>query len=151
MLTIRSLESFPASLRGGAVAVGNFDGVHLGHARLIERLRVMAQTVGGPSVVFTFDPPPTRVLRPQAAPESLIWMDRKIEILTEMGVKGLVGLSDRPGSFSIRSRVCSSTPSFGVNWAREQWSKARTSSSATTVPAMSTCCASSLCRSEDAV
>lgn len=90
MLTIRSLESFPASLRGGAVAIGNFDGVHLGHARLIERLRAMAQTVGGPPIVFTFDPPPARVLRPQAAPEPLIWMDRKIEILTEMGVKGLL-------------------------------------------------------------
>lgn len=90
MLTIRSLDDFPELLRGGAVAIGNFDGVHLGHARLIERLRVMAQMVGGPSVVFTFDPPPTRILRPQAAPEPLIWMDRKIEILSEMGVKGLV-------------------------------------------------------------
>jgi riboflavin kinase / FMN adenylyltransferase len=90
MLTIRGLDSFPESLRGGAVAIGNFDGVHLGHARLIERLRAMAQTVGGPPIVFTFDPPPARVLRPQAAPEPLIWMDRKIEILSEMGVKGLV-------------------------------------------------------------
>jgi riboflavin kinase / FMN adenylyltransferase len=50
----------------------------------------MAQLVGGPSVVFTFDPPPARILRPQAAPEPLVWMDRKIEILSELGVKGLV-------------------------------------------------------------
>jgi riboflavin kinase/FMN adenylyltransferase len=81
-----SLNDFPESLRGGAVAIGNFDGVHLGHARLVERLRAMAQSVGGPAIVFTFDPSPTRILRPEAAPEPLIWVERKVEILTEMGV-----------------------------------------------------------------
>jgi riboflavin kinase/FMN adenylyltransferase len=87
---LRSLNDFPETLRDGAVAIGNFDGVHLGHARLVERLLAMAATVGGPAVVFTFDPSPTRILRPEAAPEPLIWTQRKAEILAEMGVDALV-------------------------------------------------------------
>ena len=86
MIALHGFDDFPQALRGGAVAIGNFDGVHLGHARLVERLRVIAARVGGPAVVFTFDPPPVRLLRPQAAPEPLIWLDRKIELLAEMGV-----------------------------------------------------------------
>jgi riboflavin kinase / FMN adenylyltransferase len=85
MTPLRNLEDIPERYRGGAVAIGNFDGVHLGHARLVERLRVMAKLVGGPAVVFTFDPSPTRILRPEAAPEPLLWLDRKIEILAELG------------------------------------------------------------------
>ncbi len=90
MKTIRSLDEFPDSLRGGAVAIGNFDGVHLGHARLVERLRAMAERVGGPAVVFTFDPPPTRLLRPDAAPEPLVRLERKVEILAELGLDAVV-------------------------------------------------------------
>ena len=90
MILLRSLDDFPEALRGGAVAIGNFDGVHLGHARLIERLRTMAERVGGPAVVFTFDPPPTRILRPEMAPEPLLWLDRKIEILAELGADAVL-------------------------------------------------------------
>jgi riboflavin kinase / FMN adenylyltransferase len=90
MIVVRSLDEVPQRLRGGAVAIGNFDGVHLGHARLVERLKLMARLVGGPPIAFTFEPSPTRVLRPEAAPEPLLWLDRKIEIFAEMGVDALV-------------------------------------------------------------
>jgi len=90
MIPFHNLDDFPDWLRGGAVAIGNFDGVHLGHARLVERLREMAKLVGGPAVVFTFDPSPTRVLRPDAAPEPLLWLDRKVEILAELGADAAV-------------------------------------------------------------
>jgi riboflavin kinase/FMN adenylyltransferase len=86
----RSLNDFPPAFRGGAVAIGNFDGVHLGHARLLARLQAMARRVGGPAVVLTFDPPPVRILRPQAAPEPLIWVERKIDVLAELGVDATV-------------------------------------------------------------
>jgi riboflavin kinase/FMN adenylyltransferase len=82
----RSLDEFPETFHGGAVAIGNFDGVHLGHARLVERLRTMAKRVGGPAIVFTFDPPPVRLLRPHAAPELLVWTERKVELLSQLGV-----------------------------------------------------------------
>jgi riboflavin kinase / FMN adenylyltransferase len=85
MIPFCNLNDFPDWLRGGAVAIGNFDGVHLGHARLVERLKAMAKVVGGPAVVFTFEPSPTRILRPDVAPEPLLWLGRKVEILAELG------------------------------------------------------------------
>jgi riboflavin kinase/FMN adenylyltransferase len=90
MILLRSLADFPDSLRGGAVAIGNFDGVHLGHARLVERLRAMAARVGGAAVVFTFDPPPARILHPEAAPEPLVWPERKIALLAALGADAVL-------------------------------------------------------------
>jgi riboflavin kinase/FMN adenylyltransferase len=87
---IRDLALVDASLRGGAVSIGNFDGVHRGHARIVERLKRLAEQVGGPSIVFTFDPHPVRLLRPAAAPPPLTWTDRKAELLAALGVDALV-------------------------------------------------------------
>ena len=90
MQLLRSLDELPPSLRGGAVSIGNFDGVHQGHARIVERLREMATSVGGPSIVFTFDPHPVRLLRPEKAPPPLTWTDRKAELLAELGVDAVI-------------------------------------------------------------
>jgi riboflavin kinase/FMN adenylyltransferase len=68
------------------VAVGNFDGVHRGHAKLIERLLARAREVQGPAVVLTFEPHPVRILRPELAPPPLTWTERKAELLAELGV-----------------------------------------------------------------
>jgi riboflavin kinase/FMN adenylyltransferase len=83
---IRDPTALPDELRAGAVAIGNFDGVHRGHARIVERVIAKAREVGGPAVVFTFDPHPVRLLRPAAAPPPLTWTDRKAELLAELGV-----------------------------------------------------------------
>lgn len=72
------------------MAIGNFDGVHRGHARIVERLIARARAVGGPALVFTFDPHPVRLLRPEAAPPPLTWTDRKAELLAELGVDGVI-------------------------------------------------------------
>jgi riboflavin kinase / FMN adenylyltransferase len=87
---IRELSDWPADLRTGAVAIGNFDGVHLGHARIIERLLAVAQQVNGPAVVFTFDPHPVRLLRPEQAPPPLTWTERKAELLGELGADHVI-------------------------------------------------------------
>jgi riboflavin kinase/FMN adenylyltransferase len=87
---IRDLSDWPSGLRQGAVAIGNFDGVHLGHARIIERLLAVAKHVNGPAVVFTFDPHPVRLLRPQHAPPPLTWTERKAELLGEIGVDHVI-------------------------------------------------------------
>ena len=68
MLTLDWSAYPPPECRGGAAAVGNFDGVHLGHQALVEAVRGWAGRVGGPSVVVTFDPPPYHVLHPAAGP-----------------------------------------------------------------------------------
>lgn len=81
---------FPAELRGGALTIGNFDGVHCGHAEIIDRVRAMAQRLGGPAVAFTFDPPPAAILRPEAHPPALTWLDRKAELLAALGLDALI-------------------------------------------------------------
>jgi riboflavin kinase/FMN adenylyltransferase len=87
---IRDLSALPQALRGGAVAIGNFDGVHLGHARIIERLIAAARAQNGPAIVFTFDPHPVRLLRPAEAPPPLTWTERKAELLGELGVAAVI-------------------------------------------------------------
>ncbi len=90
MKLIRNLNDLPLDIRGGAVSIGNFDGVHQGHARLVQTLREQATLAGGPSIVFTFDPHPVRLLRPDRAPPPLTWTDRKAALLAELGVDALV-------------------------------------------------------------
>jgi riboflavin kinase/FMN adenylyltransferase len=90
MQLLRSIDDLPAELTGGAVTIGNFDGVHRGHARIVERLVAKAREVGGPSIVFTFDPHPVRLLRPDKAPPPLTWTDRKAQLLAELGVTAVV-------------------------------------------------------------
>jgi riboflavin kinase/FMN adenylyltransferase len=87
---LRSLDELTAEHRGGAVSIGNFDGVHRGHARIVERLLAQAKRVGGPSVVFTFDPHPVRILRPELCPPPLTWTERKAELLAELGVDEMI-------------------------------------------------------------
>lgn len=86
----RHIAELPDTARRGAVSIGNFDGVHRGHARLIERLVQRAAEVGGPSVVFTFDPHPVRILRPAECPPPLTWTERKADLLAELGVEHVV-------------------------------------------------------------
>ncbi|HEX7379356.1 MAG TPA: riboflavin biosynthesis protein RibF [Pirellulales bacterium] len=90
MKLFREFAAAPAEIRGGALTIGNFDGVHLGHARLVERLLALARNVGGPAVVFTFDPHPARLLRPERAPWPLTWTDRKAQLLAQLGVDCLI-------------------------------------------------------------
>jgi len=87
---LRSLDNLADDLRHGAVTIGNFDGVHRGHARLVERLRIKARELDGPAIVFTFDPHPVRLLRPEAAPPPLTWTDRKAQLLDELGVAAII-------------------------------------------------------------
>ncbi|MFM7740255.1 MAG: bifunctional riboflavin kinase/FAD synthetase, partial [Planctomycetota bacterium] len=90
MRLLRRLDSFPAELRGGALTIGNFDGVHRGHKHVMQRLKQHAARVGGPAIVFTFDPHPARLLRPDQSPPPLTWIDRKAELLSELGVDVVV-------------------------------------------------------------
>jgi len=87
---IRDLGELPAAARGGAVAIGNFDGVHLGHLRIVRQLLERAREVGGPAIVFTFDPHPVRLLRPTECPPPLTWTERKAQLLAEHGVDKIV-------------------------------------------------------------
>ena len=85
VITIENVEDFPARARGAFVTVGNFDGVHRGHQRLIGRLRERADAAGVPALAVTFDPHPVALLRPDKAPVPLVWPEREIALLREAG------------------------------------------------------------------
>ena len=89
MELIRSLDDFPTRLCDGAISIGNFDGVHRGHSRIIRQLTDRAKQIGGAAIVFTFDPHPVRVLRPDAVPPPLTWTRRKAELLGQLGVDAM--------------------------------------------------------------
>ncbi|HZZ85793.1 MAG TPA: riboflavin biosynthesis protein RibF [Anaeromyxobacteraceae bacterium] len=89
MQVFRSLEAARA-LAGCAVAIGNFDGVHLGHRRLFELARARGAARGAPAAALTFEPHPARVLRPQLAPPLLTPLARKLELLEAAGLDAAV-------------------------------------------------------------
>ena len=70
------------------LALGNFDGVHRGHRKILERLQRVASERGASSVVMTFDPHPPRVVRPDKAPSLLMTKAQKLEALADAGVHG---------------------------------------------------------------
>lgn len=80
------------SLRGGAVSIGKFDGMHLGHSLIIHRLKSHAARLGAPAVVVTFDPLPIRVLRPDLDIRPICTLARKIELIRSFGPDALVVL-----------------------------------------------------------
>lgn len=71
------------------LALGNFDGLHRGHMKIIDRVRRRAGERGGTPAAMTFDPHPPRVLRPDKAPPLLMTKEQKIEALSRSGMQGI--------------------------------------------------------------
>lgn len=90
MKLFRELDQLPANYQNGALAIGNFDGVHRGHAEIARLVRQRADQLGGPAVIFTFDPHPVRILRPEMTPPPLTWTNRKVELLGELGIDAVI-------------------------------------------------------------
>src|ERR671913_1282148 len=82
-------DSRPPRWNQAVLALGNFDGLHRGHIKIIERVRRVAFERGGTSPVLTFDPHPPRVVRPDKAPPLLMTLDQKIEALGKAGIHGV--------------------------------------------------------------
>lgn len=70
------------------LALGNFDGVHRGHRKILERVRRVASERGATPVVMTFDPHPPRVVRPDKAPPLLMTKAQKLEAIEAAGLQG---------------------------------------------------------------
>src|SRR4051794_34075159 len=75
---------------GSVLSVGNFDGIHLGHRKLVETARNLRKRDGGAIAAVTFEPHPLTVLRPEAVPPRLTPPDVKQSLLAEMGVDDYV-------------------------------------------------------------
>ena len=89
MRIVRHSAETPPSLRGGVVAIGNFDGVHRGHQAVISRAATLAAGFGAPRAVLTFEPHPRRFFRPEIPPFLLTPFRAKAQLLAALGVEML--------------------------------------------------------------
>ena len=87
---LSSLAGLPAAMRGGSVAIGNFDGVHRGHQAVLDAARAQARRDGTPLAVLTFEPHPRAVFTPDAAPARITPAPMRAEILDALGFGAVV-------------------------------------------------------------
>ncbi|SLN60586.1 Riboflavin biosynthesis protein RibF [Roseivivax jejudonensis] len=90
MRILRALSELPDDARGATAAIGNFDGVHLGHRAVIETARAAAP--GAPLAVLTFEPHPREVFRPEDPPFRLTGPETRANRLAKLGVDWLFQL-----------------------------------------------------------
>src|SRR3546814_3454938 len=90
MRILRHYTDVPASARGAAVAIGNFDGVHRGHQAVIGCAAEIAAEAGAPLAVLTFEPHPRRFFSPDAPPFRLTPFRAKAHLLYALGVAVMV-------------------------------------------------------------
>ena len=81
-------RTFPAQAAASRVlAIGNFDGLHLGHRALLERLTATARQHGLPPAVMTFEPHPRELFTPEQAPARLTSLREKLALLESCGIE----------------------------------------------------------------
>jgi riboflavin kinase/FMN adenylyltransferase len=88
----RAIEDIPVDFGPSVGAIGNFDGVHLGHQRILAAVAAEARELGMRAVAVTFDPHPDHFLRPQEAPGLLTPMEERMRLLALTGVDAVVVL-----------------------------------------------------------
>jgi riboflavin kinase/FMN adenylyltransferase len=86
----RDIDHLPA-FRNAVITIGTFDGVHVGHRKVIDKLKVEAKAIDGESVIITFHPHPRKVVSSTILGIRLInTLDEKIELLEQLGIDHLV-------------------------------------------------------------
>ncbi|MGL6225433.1 MAG: riboflavin biosynthesis protein RibF [Thermoguttaceae bacterium] len=83
-------STIPASLRGGVLSIGKFDGVHLGHATVLRRVKENAQRLSVPAIALTFDPLPGILLHPHSVHPVLTMLPRKTELIAALQMDALI-------------------------------------------------------------
>lgn len=86
MEVIRGLEKLKKKYRSPVVTIGIFDGVHRGHRRVISRTIDRALAIGGTSIVLTFDPHPSRLVRPKTSSPLVISLHHRLALIEDLGV-----------------------------------------------------------------
>ena len=83
-------SELPAHLRGAVIALGNFDGFHLGHQAVVGRAVETARRRGSPAIVATFDPHPVRYFKPDAPPFRLTSLDQRQLLFADAGADAML-------------------------------------------------------------
>ena len=87
---VQGIEDLRRRLVRPVLTIGNFDGVHLGHRAILQTVTERARSLAGEAVLYTFDPHPRKVLRPDRAPSLIATLDQKIELLEAAGIDVLI-------------------------------------------------------------
>jgi riboflavin kinase / FMN adenylyltransferase len=90
MIRLNGGDTVEGPLRGGVVALGNFDGFHLGHQAVVGRAVALAKARGVPAIVATFDPHPIRHFRPDAPPFRLTSLDQRERLFAAAGANAML-------------------------------------------------------------
>ena len=90
MTRIGHRDTFPESLRGAIVALGNFDGFHLGHQAVVREAVEWARAEGRPVIVATFDPHPVRHFAPHVPPFRLTTLDQREDLFAAAGADAML-------------------------------------------------------------
>jgi len=89
MKVIRQKSSFKSDI-APVVTLGNFDGIHLGHQKILSSVIKRAKALGAPSLVYTFDPHPLKVVAPEACPPLILGLGDKMALIEAAGIDFLV-------------------------------------------------------------
>ncbi len=92
MIRLDGHARIAAPLRGGVIALGNFDGFHAGHQAVVGRAVHHAKDDGRPAIVATFDPHPVRFFKPDAPPFRLTTLDQRQELFAAAGADAMLVL-----------------------------------------------------------
>lgn len=101
MRIVRDYQFVAAADRGASAAIGNFDGVHLGHQAVIDLARKAGAAIGAPLGVVTFEPHPRQLFAPEAPPFRLTGPDARAHRLEKLGVETLYELNFNKGLASL--------------------------------------------------
>jgi riboflavin kinase/FMN adenylyltransferase len=96
MRIIRGLHNLRPVHRGSVATIGNFDGVHLGHRAVFQRLLTKGRELGLPATVITFEPQPMEYFAPDAAPARLTRLREKLAALADCGIEQVMLLHFGP-------------------------------------------------------
>jgi len=90
MIRVEGGDQLPERLRGGIIALGNFDGFHAGHQAVAGRAIAWAKAESRPAIIATFDPHPVRYFKPDVAPFRLTSLDQRQRLFAEAGADAML-------------------------------------------------------------
>jgi len=90
MELIKHIDNIKKPYKNAVITIGNFDGVHIGHQALFHEVVEKAEALGGTSIVMTFEPHPTRVLKLNGHPPLITLNEQKIELIEKSGVDVII-------------------------------------------------------------
>ncbi|MDK2759226.1 MAG: bifunctional riboflavin kinase/FAD synthetase [Blastomonas fulva] len=90
MIRVEGGDQLPERLRGGIIALGNFDGFHAGHQAVVGRAIAWAKAESRPAIVATFDPHPVRYFKPDVAPFRLTSLDQRQQLFADAGADAML-------------------------------------------------------------